>query len=123
MSAPRLEIHHGYALLHLVLSTVLSYENRAAHHRIPYLRFDTVLTARVTKLSVEPDDDEGHRYTWTARFEITELEVSRQPQSSPYRNPRSMTSVVSRACRCASSGGSSGQCQHIPLWRRFQVAI
>lgn len=76
MSAPRLEIHHGYALLHLVLSTVLSYENRAAHHRIPYLRFDTVLTARVTKLSVEPDDDEGHRYTWTARFEITELEVS-----------------------------------------------
>ncbi|VDL81863.1 unnamed protein product [Nippostrongylus brasiliensis] len=47
-STPRFKIDGDQATLHLSLNTVLSFENRAAHHRIPYLRFDTALSARLT---------------------------------------------------------------------------
>ncbi|KAK6011318.1 hypothetical protein OSTOST_23603, partial [Ostertagia ostertagi] len=72
-SSPRVEILNDQAMLHLSLDTVLSYENRAAHHRIPYLRFGTVISMRITELNVSVSDD-GY-YRWTARYDIVELKV------------------------------------------------
>ncbi|PIO58935.1 hypothetical protein TELCIR_19615 [Teladorsagia circumcincta] len=72
-SSPRVEVLNDQAMLHLSLDTVLSYENRAAHHRIPYLRFGTVISMRITELNVSVSDD-GY-YRWTARYEIVELKT------------------------------------------------
>ncbi|KAK6056491.1 hypothetical protein COOONC_06004 [Cooperia oncophora] len=72
-SSPRIEILKDQAILHLSLDTVLSYENRAAHHRIPYLRFGMVISMRLTELDIGISED-GY-YKWTARYEIIELET------------------------------------------------
>ncbi|KAK5979276.1 BPI1 domain-containing protein [Trichostrongylus colubriformis] len=72
-SSPRVEFYNDQALVHISLNTVLSYENRAAHHRIPYLRFGTDMTMRLTKLNFGVSDD-GY-YRWTARYEIVELKT------------------------------------------------
>ncbi|EPB79095.1 hypothetical protein ANCCEY_01848 [Ancylostoma ceylanicum] len=73
--APFLEIKAHSAYLHLTLHTVLSYQNRAAHHRIPYLRLGTYMKLRIADLFVDPSDV-GGRYKWSARFEIVDLKVS-----------------------------------------------
>ncbi|EYB82649.1 hypothetical protein Y032_0355g3344 [Ancylostoma ceylanicum] len=70
--APFLEIKAHSAYLHLTLHTVLSYQNRAAHHRIPYLRLGTYMKLRIADLFVDPSDV-GGRYKWSARFEIVDL--------------------------------------------------
>uniref|UniRef100_A0A6F7P9K7 Secreted protein n=1 Tax=Haemonchus contortus TaxID=6289 RepID=A0A6F7P9K7_HAECO len=73
VSPIRVEIFANHARLQLSLNTVLSYENRAAHHRIPYLRFGTVITMRLMELNISASD--GAYYRWTARYEITALKV------------------------------------------------
>ncbi|KAL6734994.1 hypothetical protein Aduo_005477 [Ancylostoma duodenale] len=76
IDAPFVEIKNDHsAFLHLALNTVLSFQNRAAHHRIPYLRLETYMKLRIAQLFVDPSDVDG-RYKWSARFEIVELKVS-----------------------------------------------
>ncbi|KIH68656.1 hypothetical protein ANCDUO_01010 [Ancylostoma duodenale] len=76
IDAPFVEIKNDhFAFLHLALNTVLSFQNRAAHHRIPYLRLETYMKLRIAQLFVDPSDVDG-RYKWSARFEIVELKTS-----------------------------------------------
>ncbi|CAJ0606896.1 unnamed protein product [Cylicocyclus nassatus] len=76
VAAPFVEFEHNAAFLHLALSTVLSFQNRAAHHRIPYLRLETYLKLRIADLLIDPIDASEY-YKWSARYEIDELKVIR----------------------------------------------
>ncbi|VDM56827.1 unnamed protein product [Angiostrongylus costaricensis] len=69
ISTPRIEIHHDHAILHLSLSTVLSFESRRTQRRISYLQFETVLCLQLTELNVEFSEENGY-YQWMARYEI-----------------------------------------------------
>ncbi|KHJ98744.1 hypothetical protein OESDEN_01272 [Oesophagostomum dentatum] len=64
------------AFLHLTLDTVLSFQNRAAHHRLPYLRLETFMKLRIADISIDQSEDDGS-FKWSARFEIAELKVNK----------------------------------------------
>uniref|UniRef100_A0A0K0DCB6 BPI2 domain-containing protein n=1 Tax=Angiostrongylus cantonensis TaxID=6313 RepID=A0A0K0DCB6_ANGCA len=69
ISTPRIEIYHDHAILHLSLSTVLSFESRRTQRRISPLQFETVLCLQITELNVEFSEENGY-YRWMARYEI-----------------------------------------------------
>ncbi|ETN75010.1 hypothetical protein NECAME_12579, partial [Necator americanus] len=62
-------------ILHITLHTVLSFQNRAAHHRIPYLRLELSMKLRIVELSFDQSSLDGY-YRWAAKYEMIDLQIN-----------------------------------------------